>query len=54
MEKAKTIDISDRPVNEERNGIGGAHCSFWFFGDEKSADKDMKEKFEVVDDEKKD
>lgn len=54
MEEAKKIDISNRPSNEERNGIGGSSCSFWFFGDEKSADTDMKEKFNIVDDEKKD
>lgn len=54
MENAEKIDISGRPSNEERNGIGGASCGFWIFGNEKSADNDMKEKFEVVDDEKKD
>lgn len=44
--------ISDRPKNEEK-GIGTS-CPFWFFGNEDSADNDLKEKFEVVDDEKKD
>lgn len=57
MEDAEKIDISNRPSEKDAHeGIGGAGCPFWFFGDEKSADKDMKEKFEVVgeDDEKKD
>lgn len=51
MEKAKTIDFSDRPKDEK--GVNPS-CPVWIFGDEKSADKDMKEKFEIIDDEKKD
>lgn len=54
MEKSEKIDLSNRPNNEERNGIGGASCPWWIFGNEKSADADMKEKFEIIDDEKKD
>ena len=55
MEDAEKIDISNRPSEKDAHeGIGGAGCPFWFFGDEKSADKDMKEKFNIVDDEKKD
>ena len=54
MEKSEKIDISGRPSNEERNGIGGAHCGFWIFGNEKSADNDMKDKFDIIDDEEKD
>ena len=54
MEETKKIDISNRPSNEERNGIGGAGCPVWIFGDEKSADTDMKEKFNIIEDEKKD
>lgn len=54
MEKTKKIDISDRPTNEKRNGVGGGSCPFLWFGDKKSADTDMKEKFNIVDDEKKD
>lgn len=50
MERAKKIDISERPI-DVKNGIGGASCPFWFFGNENSADNDLKEKFEVVDDE---
>lgn len=29
-------------------GIGGAGCPYWFFGDEKSADKDLKKHFTIV------
>lgn len=54
MEKAKTIDFSNRPSNEERNGVGGGSCPFLWFGDENSADADMKEKFNIIEDEKKD
>ena len=55
MEKAKAIDFSNRPAdNEVRNGIGGSSCPIWIFGNEDSADNDLKEKFEVIDDEKKD
>ena len=49
MEDAKKIDISERP-SEVKNGIGGASCPFWFFGKEESADKDLKDKFEVDND----
>ena len=57
MEDAEKIDISNRPSEKDAHeGIGGAGCPFWFFWNEKSADNDMKGKFEVVgeDDEKKD
>lgn len=47
MEDAKKIDFSDRP-KEVKNGIGGAGCPWWIFGNEDSADNDLKEKFEVV------
>lgn len=50
----ETKNIPDRPKNEERNGIGGASCPIWFFGNEKSADNDLKGKFEVVDEKDKD
>ena len=54
MENAEKIDMSSRPAEKgTREGIGGAGCPFWFFGDEKSADSDMREKFEVVDDDEK-
>ena len=49
MEDAKKIDFSERP-SEVKNGIGGASCGFWFFGNEDSADNDLKEKFEICDD----
>lgn len=51
MEKAKEIDFSNRPTdNEVKNGIGGAHCPVWIFGNEDSADDDLKKKFEIYDD----
>ena len=53
MEEAKKIDISGRP-KDEKNDINIPGCPFWFFGNEDSADNDLKEKFEVVNDEKKD
>lgn len=53
MEDAKKIDFSSRP-KDEKNDINIPGCPFWFFGNEESADNDLKEKFEVVDDEKKD
>ena len=54
MEKAKKIDISNRPNDEQVKNTWGSSCPIWIFGDEKSADTDMKEKFNIVDDEKKD
>lgn len=51
MENAEKIDISKRPKDEREVNPG---CSFWIFGDEKSADKDLKDKFEVVDEENPD
>lgn len=54
MEKAEKIDFSNRPKDTMNESGGMPHCPFWFFGNEDSADKDLKEKFEVVDDEKKD
>lgn len=51
MEKAKTIDLSKRPI-EERNADPG--CPIWIFGDDESADKDLKEKFAIKDEEDSD
>lgn len=53
MEEAKKIDISNRP-NDVKNDTWIPSCPVWIFGDEKSADTDMKEKFNIIDDEKKD
>lgn len=54
MENAKKTDFSGRPIDVNmKDPIGGAGCSFWFFGNEDSADNDLKKKFEIVDDEKK-
>ena len=49
MEDAKKIDFSDRP-KEVKNDTWGSSCSFWFFGNEDSADNDLKKKFEICDD----
>lgn len=49
MEDAKKIDFSDRP-QEVKNDTWGSSCSFWFFGNEDSADNDLKKKFEICDD----
>lgn len=53
MEDAKKIDISGRP-KEVKNDTWGGSCPVWIFGNKQSADNDLKENFEVVDDEKKD
>lgn len=47
MEKTKTLDFSNRP-NDVKDGTWVPHCSFWFFGNEDSADYDLKEKFEII------
>lgn len=52
MENTEKIDISKRPKGT-RN-IGGAGCGFWILGNNDSADKDLKEKFEIVDEENQD
>ena len=51
MENTEKIDTSKRP-KDERGVTPG--CYLWIFGDEKSADKDLKDKFEVVDEENSD
>lgn len=48
MENTEKIDTSKRPKDER--GLNPS-CALWIFGDEKSADKDLKETFEVVDEE---
>lgn len=55
MEKSKTIDLSNRPKDEsvKADNTWGSSCPIWIFGNGDSADNDLKEKFEVVDDEKK-
>ena len=51
MENAEKIDFSERPIEREvKHGIGGASCPFWFFGNEDSADNDLKKAFMVCDD----
>lgn len=53
MENTEKIDITKRPKNSV-NWDNNPGCALWIFGDENSADKDLKEKFEVVDEENKD
>lgn len=53
MEKAKTIDLSKRPI-EERNEGNIPGCPVWIFGDDESADRDLKEKFAIKDEEDSD
>lgn len=48
MEETKTTNPST-VKNEERKDTPG--CLLWIFGDEDSADNDLKQKFEIVDDE---
>ncbi len=54
MEKAKTANLANRFISFVRNLIGGSSCPWWIFANKKSADNDLKDKFEVVDDETKD
>lgn len=46
MEKTEKTVLSDRPIDNVK--IGGAGCGFWFMGDDKSAENDLKNKFDVV------
>ena len=48
MEKTKKIDLSGRP-NEEKNV--DPNCPTWIFANEESADNDLKNKFEIKDEE---
>lgn len=54
MEKSKTLNSTKETINNLNGDWGGGGCSFWIFGDEKSADNDLKDKFDIVEDEKKD
>ena len=54
MEKSKTLNPNEKPNERVKNNWGGSSCSFWIFGNEDSAKKDLDDKFEVIDDEKKD
>ena len=48
MEETKTNVIA-KGTEEQRGDIGG--CPWWIFGDDDSADNDLKQKFEIIDDE---
>lgn len=51
MEKSKKINFKGRPKEERNVGVG---CPVWIFGNKKSANNDLKKKFEIVDEENKD
>ena len=46
MEESKKIDLSKRPIGER---AVDPSCPWWILGNEKSADNDLKSKFEIVD-----
>lgn len=54
MENTKKVNPNEKSTEQVKKDWGGAGCPFWFFGNEDSAKKDLKGKFEIVDDEKKD
>ena len=47
MEKPKMIDFSERPKDAKNVNPS---CPVWIFGNEDSADNDLKKKFEICDD----
>ena len=49
MEETKKTNLSNGTKQNTDDGLGMPGCPFWFFGDENSADNDLKKKFEVVD-----
>lgn len=51
MEETKTTRPSSIK-EEQREGSPG--CMLWIFGDENSADNDLRQKFEIVDEENQD
>lgn len=53
MEKTKKTNLTEEVISKTDGGEGwGAGCPFWIIGDEKSADADLKEKFEIVNEKK--
>lgn len=54
MEKSKTLDTTKETVKNSNGDWGGTSCPWWIFGNKKSADNDLKEQFEIVDNEAKD
>lgn len=54
MEKSKEVNFTKATEEKVKNDWGGGSCPWWIFGNEDSAKKDLYDKFEVVDDEKKD
>lgn len=54
MEKAEKVNSSKTTDERIKNDTWTPGCPFWIFGDKDSAKNDLKEKFEIVDDETKD
>lgn len=54
MEKTEKVNPNEKSDERVKNDTWGGSCPWWIFGDEKSADNDLKGKFEVVEDEPKD
>lgn len=54
MEKTEKVNSAKETDERVKNDTWGGGCPWWIFGNKNSADKDLKEKFEVVEDEKKD
>lgn len=54
MENTKKTNPTKETDERVKNDTWGSGCPFWIFGDKDSADNDLKDKFEVVDDETKD
>lgn len=48
MEESKTINPNQEPT-EVKNDTWGGGCPIWIFGDESSAENDISQKFEIVD-----
>lgn len=54
MEKSKKINTNEKSTEQVKNNgdWGGSSCPIWILGNENSADNDLKEKFEIVDEKK--
>lgn len=54
MEKTASVGFAKKFIDWIMKTIGGSSCPLWIFANKTSADNDLKDKFEVVDDETKD
>lgn len=54
MEETKKTNSNEKPAEQVKNNgdWGGGSCPFWIFGNEESANADLKDKFEIVDEKK--